>query len=165
MTFLASLFAGTLGATQGEGENATARYASCALAGASVNNTCPSIGDETTGETLFDIGVATAVVNAGLFVLSVISHWGYGAFVWNMRGQVLASLLNIGLFAGLVGHLNSVEDILLDDNVEYSVFFTGANPYMVAVFGLVFGVADIVIFNALNMLYFKGDCNPGTDTK
>jgi len=164
MVFLSALFSGTLGASyEGSDGNKTARYETCALAGAGVGTACPAItADDTTGSTLFDIGVATAVVNGGLFVWSVLAHWDMGADILS-KGQILVSLLNIGLFAGLVGNLNSVDDILLDVNVENNVFFSGANPYMLAVAGLVFGVADIVIFNALNMLYFKSKCDVGTD--
>lgn len=164
MVFLSALFAGTLGGSYEDGYgNKTARYETCALAGAVVGTACPAIGaDDTTGSALFDIGVATVVVNAGLFVWSVLAHWDMGADIL-AKGQILISLLNIGLFAGLVGNLNSVDDILLDVNVENNVFFSGANPYILAVFGLAFGVADIVIFNALNMMYFKGKCNVGTD--
>jgi hypothetical protein len=164
MVFLSALFAGTLGASYEDGSgNKTARYETCALAGATVDIACPDILDDTTGSALFDIGVATVVVNAGLFVWSVLAHWDMGADILT-KGQILISLLNIGLFAGLVGNLNSVDDLLLDVNVENNVVFSGANPYIIAVFGLAFGVADIVIFNALNMLYFKTRCDVGTDS-
>lgn len=162
MVFLSSFFTGTLGATYGDGENAAARYEVCSLTGAGPNSTCPMVGDDTTGKTLYDIGVAIAVINALIFLWSCVAHWNYGADLLT-KAQILISLLNIGLFSGLVGNLNSVEGILLEPNVENNVFFSGANPYMVAVFGLAFGVADIVMFSALNMFYFKGRCDYGTD--
>ena len=162
MLFLSALFAGILGAPQGASEDAL--YESCALAGAVNGTACPTLGaDDTTGQTLFDIAVLTSVVNGLLFVWSIAAHWDYGAGLI-AKGQFLLSLLNVGLFAGLVGNLNSVEGILDEANVENNVFFTTAgNPYAIVVFGLSAGVLDFVLFNALNMWYFKDKCVKGSD--
>jgi len=167
MAFLASLFAGTLGASEGEGDDAQSRYEVCALAGATADVTCPTLSaDDTTGKTVFDIAVAVAVINALLLVWSIAGHYEYGAKILE-KGQFLFSILNIGLFAGLVGNLNSVEDILEEANVENNVLFSGANPYAIAVVGLSAGVLDFVLFNSLNLWYFKGRCDlsykPGAD--
>jgi hypothetical protein len=159
MTFLAALFAGTLSASEGEGDDAKARYEVCALAGATADHTCPAIpADDTTGETVYNIAVAISVINALLLIWSVAGHYNYGAYLLE-KGQWLFSILNIGLFAGLVGNLNSVEDILDEVNLENNVLFSGANPYVIAVVGLSAGVLEFVLFNSLNLWYFKRRCD------
>jgi len=93
---------------------------------------------------MFNIAVATAVVNALLFVWSVAMHWrGFGISV-HFMAQWVFSAINVGLFAGLVGWMGSVEDLNEENNVANNVYFEDLNVYAVAVAGLVIAVLDLV---------------------
>lgn len=93
---------------------------------------------------MFNIAVATAVVNALLFVWSVAMHWrGFGISV-HFMAQWVFSAINVGLFAGLVGWMASVEHLNDENNVRNNVYFEDLNVYAVAVAGLVIAVLDLV---------------------
>lgn len=106
---------------------------------------------------LFNISTAVVVINVLAFIWSVAAHWD--DFIGlHQKLQWVVSAVNLGLFAGLVGWFVAQDGLNEADNIEYNVFFGQYNPYAVAVTGLVFGVLDLVLFNVLNMLVFKGDC-------
>jgi len=106
---------------------------------------------------LFNIATAVVVINVLAFIWSVAAHWD--DFIGlHQRLQWVVSAVNLGLFAGLVGWFVAQDGLNEADNIDYNVFFGQYNPYAVAVTGLVFGVLDLVLFNVLNMLVFKGDC-------
>ena len=93
---------------------------------------------------MFNIAVATAVVNALLFVWSVAMHWrGFGISV-HFMAQWVFSAINVGLFAGLAGWMGSVEHLNDENNVPNNVYFEDLNVYAVAVAGLVIAVLDLV---------------------
>lgn len=93
---------------------------------------------------MFNIAVAAAVINALLFVHSVVMHWrGFGISV-HFMAQWLFSVINVGLFAGLVGWMGSVEHLNDENNVANNVYFEDLNVYAVAVAGLVIAVLDLV---------------------
>ena len=92
---------------------------------------------------LFNISVAAAVVNGILFAHSVLMHWrGFGISVHFML-QWAFSLVNVGLFAGLVGWLGGVEKLNDEMNIENNVYFKDINIFAVAVAGLVIAVLDL----------------------
>ena len=106
---------------------------------------------------LFNISTAVVVINVLAFIWSVAAHWD--DFIGlHQKLQWVVSAVNLGLFSGLVGWFLAQDGLNEADNIEYNVFFGQYNPYAVAVTGLVFGVLDLVLFNVLNMLVFKGDC-------
>ena len=95
-------------------------------------------------QVLFNIAVATAVVNSLLFAWSVAMHWkGFGISVHYML-QAAFSLINVGMFAGLVGWLSSIEDLNADINILNNLFFDDLNVFAVAVAGLVIAALDLV---------------------
>jgi hypothetical protein len=152
-------------------EEDVAAYTSCNLVGASNASLdlkadedateCVGLGADSDAENqnlqLFNISTAVVVINVLAFIWSVAAHWD--DFIGlHQRLQWVVSAVNLGLFAGLVGWFVAQDGLNEADNIEYNVFFGQYNPYAVAVTGLVFGVLDLVLFNVLNMLVFKGDC-------
>ena len=57
---------------------------------------------------------------------------------------IIISLVNLGLFAGLVGNIYSVAGVDNEDNFLYNVYFKDINIAYVAFFGLAGGIADLV---------------------
>jgi len=106
---------------------------------------------------LFNIAAAVVVINVLGFIWSVAAHWD-DYIGLHQKLQWVVSAVNLGLFSGLVGWFLAQDGLNEADNIDYNVFFGQYNPYAVAVTGLVFGVLDLVLFNVLNMLVFKGDC-------
>lgn len=94
-------------------------------------------------QTLFNIGVATAVVNALLFAWSVIMHWKGFGISYHFMLEPVFSILNLGLFAGLVGNLGGIEDLNLELNVQNNVLFENINVFAVGVVGLVIAALDL----------------------
>lgn len=165
MTLLSALVCAALNAPF-DG-NGGPRFEQCALGGADADTPdgCANVGALTDDQAnqnqqLFNISLATAIVNGLLFGFSVLHHFDYGASL-KENLQPVASLVNIGLFAGLVGWFNATEfadDAAYTDNLENNVFFSDYDSRAIAVVGLVAAVADTVLFNALNMFYFKENC-------
>ena len=168
MTLLAALVCAALNAPFGTDDKP--RFEQCALGGVTAASTdgsavCANEGALTDDQAhqnqqLFNISLATAIVNGLLFGSSVLHHWGYGASLKKLL-QPTASLVNIGLFAGLVGWFNATEfadDAAYDVNLENNVFFTDYDSRAIATVGLIAGVVDTVLYNALNMFYFKDRC-------
>jgi len=164
MTLFGALVLASLNAdTAKEGEDWEARYTKCSLDGSvGTNSTCPG---QTQGQSdqllqLFNISVAVVVINILLLVLSIATHWGYGIALQFML-QPVFSLVNLGLFSGLVGWFNFSDGISEDLNTQFNVYFQDYNPYVVAIFGLVAGILDTVVFTTLKFFYFKERCDAG----
>ena len=178
MLLLGSLVLGALNQTvtvdpgDGLGKEDVAAYTKCNLVGASNASLvellkkdedareCVTFADddaENQNMQLFNIATAVVVINVLGFIWSVAAHWD--DFIGlHQKLQWVVSAVNLGLFAGLVGWFVAQDGLNEADNINYNVFFGQYNPYAVAVTGLVFGVLDLVLFNVLNMLVFKGDC-------
>ena len=77
--------------------------------------------------------------------------------------QMVLEAINVGLFAGLVGWFNASENLLDEANVENSVFFGEGNVFIIAVFGLVMAIADLLLFNLLKFFYFGATCDVKVD--
>ena len=151
---------GNLNAHQGDSDDHEARYLNCALVGAKADHECPALTDETEDQNqqLFNIGVATIILNVIFLLWSIAAHWDFGLKVHFLL-QWVFSAVNVGLFAGLVGWFNASEGLFEEENLENSVFFKDqADPYVLAVIPLILGVLDLVLFNVLNLSVFKDRC-------
>lgn len=165
MTLLSALICAALNAPFGADDEP--RFEQCALGGADANTAdgCANNGSLTDDEAnqnqqLFNISLATSIVNGLLFAYSVLNHWGYGINL-NFNLQAVFSLVNVGLFAGLVGWFNATEfadTAAYEANLENNVFFSDYDSRAIAVVGLVAGILDTVLFHGLNMFYFKERC-------
>ena len=116
---------------------------------------------------IFNISLAAAIINGLLFAHSVIMHFSkkFGIDM-HFKFQWVFSIVNLGLFAGLVGWLNSVTDIQEAVNVENNVYFVDANLFLVAVFGVVLTTLDTIGSNLIVYVLCTSDkgymCNPST---
>jgi hypothetical protein len=164
MTLLSALVCAALNAPFGADDKP--RFEHCQLGGVNavtIGGCEPLIADSDPAhqnQQLFNISLATAIVNGLLFAYSVLNHWGYGINL-AQKLQPVFSLVNIGLFAGLVGWFNATEfddTAAYEANLEHNVFFMDYDSRAIAVVGLVAGVLDTVMFHGLNMFYFKEKC-------
>ena len=116
---------------------------------------------------IFNISLAVAIINGLLFAHSVIMHFSkkFGIDM-HFKFQWVCSIVNLGLFAGLVGWLNSVTDIQEAVNVENNVYFVDANLFLVAVSGVVLTTLDTIGSNLIVYVLCTSDkgymCNPST---
>ena len=94
-------------------------------------------------QTLFNVAVATAVVNALLFGWSVLMHWKGFGISYHFMLEPVFSIVNLCLFAGLVGNLGGIEDLNMELNVDNNVLFENINVFAVAVAGLVIAALDL----------------------
>lgn len=95
-------------------------------------------------QTLFNIGIATAVVNALFFVHSVVMHWeGFGISI-HFMAQPVISVINLGLFIGLIANLGVAKDLNEAANVENNVYFDSMNVFAIALSGLIISAADLL---------------------
>lgn len=146
-------------------------YNNCDLKGATAANngtpavTCPTLAKDSDEahqlQQIFNITVAIVVVNSIFWIVGIAGHWlTFTAYAQTLQWPM--SLINIGLFAGLLGWFNSF--VLCDDgltseaNLENSVFFKDYNIYTIAIVGTVLAVADLVVFGGLYRMYFNGPC-------
>ena len=111
----------------------------------------PTVGDEwktTTMDTIFNISIATAVVNALLLTHSIIMHFStkFGISL-HFKFQWMFSLINIGLFSGLLGWMNSIDELQSKANLEHNIFFQDVNVFAIAICGVVLSVIDTVASN------------------
>ena len=100
-------------------------------------------------QTTYQIAAATVGINAVLLVHTLLQHAaedGYSAMLVKLHqsGGVVISLVNIGLFAGLLGWMYSVAGVDNEDNMTYNVYFKDINVIYVAFAGLFGGIADLV---------------------
>jgi len=121
-----------------------------------------------TMDALNGIAIAVIVFNVILGIHSVIMHLvrdpKKSGAIFHFDYTWAISLINVGLFAGIVGHLNSVKDIQSEVNVANNLYYTDINLFSVGVAGVVLTVLDLV---ASNMIVYclctanKGYmCNP-----
>jgi hypothetical protein len=116
---------------------------------------------------IFNISLAAAVINGLLFVHSIIMHFSskFGIGM-HFKFQWVFSIINLGLFAGLVGWLNSVKDIQEAVNVDNNIYFVDVNLFLVAVFGVVLTTLDTIGSNLIVYVLCTSDkgyvCNPST---
>ena len=109
-------------------------------------------------ETIFVLSIIILLANIALFICSVFYHFTMCSGRQKMLEiRPIFSLINIGLFAGLVGWLNGVKDISADYNVEHNVYFENYNLVSIAIAGLVIHVVDIVCANLAVYKFFKSD--------
>ena len=167
MALLSALVCAALNAPYGNDDEP--RFEQCALGGATANDVCPQGGNNALtdaeanqNQQLFNISLATSIVNGLLFGWSVLNHFGQGNGIGtHFDLQPLFSLVNVGLFAGLVGWFNATDfatDALYTENLENNIIYSDYDSRAIAVVGLIAGVLDTVLFNALNYFYFKGRC-------
>jgi len=163
MTLLGALVLASLNAEVGDDDPRVARYEVCALEGSTNNaSACPKINDDQEYQLLqlFNISVSIVVINILCFIWSVATHWGYGIETHFMLQWAL-SAVNLGLLSGVVGWYNASEGLTEEANLENNIYFVDFNPYAVAIVGVVAGVLDLVLFNALKLGVFKSRCDAG----
>ena len=95
-------------------------------------------------QTLFNTALATAIMNGLLFAWSVIMHWEGFGLSWHFMLQPLFSVINLGLFAGLIGNLGGIEDLTHVLNVENNIMFEMLNVFAVALAGLIIAALDLI---------------------
>ena len=95
-------------------------------------------------QTLFNIALATAIMNGLLFAWSVLMHWENFGISWHFGAQPLFSVINLGLFAGLIGNLGGIEDLNLALNVDNNIMFEMLNVFSVALAGLIIAALDLI---------------------
>lgn len=178
MTLLGALILAALNAPVGADDEP--RYLKCQLGGSTATDPARTepecvalVADsdpEIQNHNVFNISVAVVTVSGLLFVWSLLNHGiheksgqatGCGVSL-HFRLEALFSLVQVGLFAGLVGWFNMTE--FADDdayvaNLENNVFFSDYNPRTIAIVGLVAGIADTVGFNLLNQFVFGNRCS------
>ena len=126
----------------------------------------PATADEelaTTQQTTYEIAAAAVGINVVLLVHTLLQHaWKNGCSEMLVKlhqmGGVVISLVNIGLFAGLVGNIYSVTGVDNDDNIKYNVYFKDINIAAVSIIGLVGGVVDLAFQLYLNIPHLKDIC-------
>jgi hypothetical protein len=114
------------------------------------------------------IAIAVIVFNAILGIHSVIMHLFVdpkkSGAIFHFDFTWAFSLINVGLFAGIVGHLNSVTDIQSEVNVENNLYYGDVNLFLVGVAGVVISVLDMVGSNMIVCVLCTADkgymCSP-----
>ena len=178
MTLLGALILAALNAPVGADDEP--RYLKCQLGGstatvpARTEPECVALivdsDEDIQNKNVFNISVAVVTASGLLFVWSLLNHGlhettgkasGCGVGL-HFRLEALFSLVQVGLFAGLIGWFNMTE--FADDdayvaNLENNVIFSDYNPRTVAIVGLVAGIADTVGFNLLNRFVFGDRCS------
>ena len=167
MTLLSALILAALNAPVGDDEEP--RYLKCKLVGATTEGECVALvadsDEEMQNQQLFNITLASLIISGGLFAWSLLNHGhldkkGCGAEL-HFRLEPLFSAIQLGLFAGLVGWfgMNEQTDAEYEANLENNVFYSDYDSRAIAIVGLIGGILDLVGFNALNQLVFKGRCD------
>ncbi|MDA7838803.1 hypothetical protein N9A45_00550 [bacterium] len=167
MTLLSALILAALNAPVGDDEEP--RYLKCKLVGATSEGECVALvaesDEEVQNQQLFNITLASLIISGGLFAWSLLNHGhldkkGCGAEL-HFRLEPLFSVIQLGLFVGLVGWfgMNEQTDAEYEANLENNVFYSDYDSRAIAIVGLIGGILDLVGFNALNQLVFKGRCD------
>ena len=133
----------------------------CRLFGASNETMCVTLTPATTtqNETLYGLGVSVAIINAVLLLLSFFTHLDpktdnsvCATFQYNIVFRLLTAVVNIGLFAGLVGVFREDDDdnngakLLAEANLKNNIYFKDTfNPYAAAASGLAISLVDAII--------------------
>jgi len=163
MILISSLITGTVNAPIKFGDDSFPRWKKCALNGATNTSTVSGcsefgIGDDAAKlvmERIFTISLVLALLNAVTLLIGAIAHRVRKVTYLHFELQMLLSIINVGLFAGLVGWMMPVNP--MDDaiNGKFSVYLKGVNIYIAAIIGLVFSVFDLVVFSCLRLFVFK----------
>lgn len=100
-------------------------------------------------QTTYEIAAAAVGINVLLLVHTLMMQAfedGYSVMLVKLHQSAgfVISLVNIGLFAGLLGWLYSVAGVDNEDNFLYNVYFKDINVIYVAFAGLFGGIADLV---------------------
>lgn len=147
------------------------RKDTCGLYG-NLTNGCAAATDaqKTQNETLYGMAISVTILNVGLFLLSVFTHFrsvemcAKVHYHWAFRTFVC--VLNIGLFAVLVGVFREDDDdnngakLLTVANLKDNVYFKETfNPYAVASSGLALVLLDSVLTTGLIFGLYKDRCN------
>lgn len=111
----------------------------------------PAADDEdlaTTQQTAYEIAAAAVGINAVLLAHTLLQHVtddGCSTMLVKVHQSAGAaiSLINLGLFAGILGGLYSVAGVDNEDNLMYNVYFKDVNIASVAIAGIVGSVADL----------------------
>jgi hypothetical protein len=169
MVLVSSLIAGTVNAPVEIGDEKFARWEKCALAGATeANNGCNQMLDADAGvrdaamlvmERVFTLSLVLAILNGITLLIGAVAHKVYKVTALHFELQMVLAIVNLGLFAGLVGWMLPEEPLEAINNKQ-SVYLKGVNIYIAALVGLVFSALDFVVFNALRIFVFKnaGKC-------
>lgn len=103
--------------------------------------------------TLNTIAILIIVFNVLLGIHSVIMHLFKDA---RKSGAILhydltwaISLINVGLFSGIVAHLNSIADIQSEVNVANNLYYKPVNLFLVGVAGVVITTLDLLGSNMI----------------
>lgn len=101
-----------------------------------------------TQQTAYEVATAAVVINAVLFAHTLLQHFFHDGcsemlVKLHQMGGVVVSLVNLGLFAGVVGAIYSVEGVANEDNFKYNVYYKDINIAYVAIAGLVGSVVDL----------------------
>ena len=117
-------------------------------------------------QTLFNIALATAMLNGLLFAWSVLMHFnGYG-ISYHFKAEPVFSVINLGLFAGLIGNLGGIEDLNLALNVDNNIMFEMLNVFSVALIGLIIAGLDLIGSNLVIFWACKSyNCRGPEDVK
>jgi len=162
MLLLGSLICASLNAPEGgtDDVDGVARYTLCALNGATNTTTCPTANANALYQNLqiYNLSIGVIVLNLVLFLFSLVGHFSEKAMEMLFANQYIVSAINLGIFAGIVNWFNMSADLNEESNIDNSVYFKDFNPYTVAVFGLVAGIADLVVFYLLSKAVFKLQC-------
>jgi len=169
MILISSLIAGTVNAPIEIGGETVARWSKCALTGATeANDGCNQMANEDAGvrdaamlvmERVFTLSLVLAILNGVTLLIGAVAHKVYKVTALHFELQMVLSIVNLGLFAGLVGWMVP-EEPMEETNMEQSVYLKNVNIYIAALVGLSFSVVDLVVFNALRLFVFKnaGKC-------
>ena len=174
---LGALVWASLMADYGTGADAGPRKDHCRLFGASAKLDCPALEDgsdqASQNETIYGLGVAVAVINAGLLVLSLFTHLHpkddqrrCSQIQYNGFFRFLTCAINVALFVALIVSFRDDDDkndgakLLAKANLENSVYFKDTfDPYIAAAFGLGFSLIDAVVGSYVIFGFYGTRCS------
>lgn len=106
-----------------------------------------------TMDTLNGIAITIIVFNTIVGIHSVIMHLFKDArksgAIFHFDFQWAISLINVGLFAGIIAHLNSIKDIQSEVNVANNLYYQPVNLFVVGVAGVVITTLDLIGSNMI----------------
>ena len=167
---LGALVWASLMAAEGTG----VRKDNCQLFGATVDKGCPALAaNNTQNETIYGLGVAVVIINAGLFLMSLFTHLHESVDAGSCARTQYARLFrfltcatNVALFVALIVSFRDDDDkndgakLLATANLENSVYFKDTfNPYIAAAFGLGFSLIDAVVGSIIIYRVYGKRCN------
>ena len=131
----------------------------CGLYGTLTNGcAAATAAQKTQNETLYGLAISVTILNAGLILLSIFTHFNHlcAKFNYHLAFRAVVCVLNIGLFAALVSVFREDDDdnngakLLTDANLKNNVYFKETfNPYAAAASGLALVLLDAVVVTGL----------------